>query len=114
MIEISKIQLQRQNNFLKTLNSLLHDIEALQPSEISLFILNNNRLNVQRHVVHLICTWFERFNGLEGAKPHQQRVKFIHCFDKLIRHKEYCDVINSCLVKIFCDAFFSYNEELDF
>jgi hypothetical protein len=57
-IETQTIQIQRQNKFLETLNNLLHDIDALQPTEIGLFILNNNRLNVQNHVVHLICTWF--------------------------------------------------------
>jgi hypothetical protein len=57
-IEVQAIHVQRQNKFLETLNNLLHDIDALQPTEIGLFILNNNRLNVQNHVVHLICTWF--------------------------------------------------------
>jgi hypothetical protein len=58
VIETQAIQIQKQNKFLETLNNLLYDIDALQPTEIGLFILNNNRLNVQNHVVHIICTWF--------------------------------------------------------
>lgn len=62
-IQTQTVQVQKQNKFLETLNNLLYDIDALQPLEIGLFILNNNRLNVQNHVVHLIFTWFYKFNG---------------------------------------------------